>query len=455
MFSYRHAYHAGNHADVLKHFIQVQLHQYMNQKDAAYTYIDTHAGVGVYALDSAQATRSGEYEDGIARLWGRDDLPPALAEYVDVVRALNPSGKLRYYPGSPYVAEQVARPEDRLRLFELHPADIKHLVDNFRKLEAHKAEQGERARGRRILIDYKDGFQGMKALLPPPSRRALVLIDPPYEVKLDYKHVRDALEEALERFPSGTYAIWYPVLQRMESRQFADRLKRLPAKEWLHVTLTVATPGPDGTGMHSSGMFILNPPYTLEAVLRDTLPYLVNVLGKDAGATFRIERGTQVTGAGAGAVGVQAGRATGNGPRVPVGNARRASPLSGGGSLRLPGQPFVDASGARPAAKTAQGAEGKDEGRPARPRTGEYRPPQGKPGGRAAGEATGRPGERAKAPPAAAAKRTNPEARGARADAAGPGSARNGTARPGTASSGTTRPGTPGRGPKRNNSGRP
>jgi len=450
MFSYRHAYHAGNHADVLKHFIQVQLHQYMNQKDAAYTYIDTHAGVGVYALDSAQATRSGEYEDGIARLWDRDDLPPALAEYVDVVRALNPSGKLRYYPGSPYVAEQVARPEDRLRLFELHPADIKHLVDNFRKLEAHKAEQGERARGRRILIDYKDGFQGMKALLPPPSRRALVLIDPPYEVKLDYKHVRDALEEAIERFPSGTYAIWYPVLQRMESRQFADRLKRLPAKEWLHVTLTVATPGPDGTGMHSSGMFILNPPYTLEAILRDTLPYLVNVLGKDGGATFRIERGTQVTGAGAGAVGAQAGRAAGNGPRVPVGNARRASPLSGNGSLRLPGQPFVDAAGARPGAKPAQGAEGKEEGRPARPRAGEYRPPQGTPGARATGEASVRPGERAKAPAGAAAKRANPEGRGTRAAGPGPGGARTGTARTGTA-----RPGTPARGSKRNNSGRP
>ena len=337
MFSYRHAFHAGNHADVLKHFVQVQLHQYMNQKDTAYTYVDTHSGAGVYALDSAQAVKSGESEGGIARLWDRDDLPPALAEYVELVRAMNPSGKLRYYPGSPYVAEQVARPQDRLRLFELHPADSKILVENFRKLEAHKAEQGERARGRRVIVEYADGFHGLKALLPPPSRRALVLIDPPYEVKLDYKHVRDALEEALERFPSGMYAVWYPVLQRMESRQFADRLKRLPAKEWLHVTLTVATPGPDGTGLHSSGMFILNPPYTLEATLREVMPYLVKVLGQDSGATFRIERGTQVTGAAAGRT---AGAA---GARQPVGNARRASPLSGAGSLRLPGQAWGEA----------------------------------------------------------------------------------------------------------------
>jgi 23S rRNA (adenine2030-N6)-methyltransferase len=335
MFSYRHAFHAGNHADVLKHFIQVQLHKYMNQKDTAYTYIDTHAGAGVYALDSAQAVKSGEYVDGIARLWGRDDLPPALAEYVNLVRTLNPSGKLRWYPGSPWVADAEARLEDRLRLFELHPADIRVLAENVRKLEAHHAEQGERARGRRILVEHADGFHGLKALLPPPSRRALVLIDPPYEVKLDYKHVRDALEEALKRFPAGMYAVWYPVLQRMESRQFADRLKRLPAKEWLHVTLSVAGPRADGNGLHSSGMFILNPPYTLEATLRETMPYLVQVLGQDAGATFRIEKGTQVTGAVAreGAAGA---------PRQPVGNARRASPLSGGGSLRLPGQAFGD-----------------------------------------------------------------------------------------------------------------
>jgi 23S rRNA (adenine2030-N6)-methyltransferase len=338
MFSYRHAYHAGNHADVLKHFIQVQLHEYMNQKDTAYTYIDTHAGAGVYALDSAQALKSGEYVDGIGRLWERDDLPPALADYVKLVRALNPSGKLRYYPGSPWVADTASRAEDRLRLFELHPADSRILAANVRKLEEHKAEQGERARGRRILIDVADGFHGLKALLPPQSRRALVLVDPPYEVKLDYKHVRDALEDALGRFPSGIYAVWYPTLQRIESRQFADRLKRLPAKEWLQVTLSVAGSRPDGNGLAGSAMFILNPPYTLEATLREVLPYLVQVLGQDSGASFRIEKGTQQSGALSRTAGENPA-ASGPG-RAPVGNARRASPLSGKGSLRLPGQPF-------------------------------------------------------------------------------------------------------------------
>jgi hypothetical protein len=200
-----------------------------------------------------------------------------------------------------------------------------------------------------------------------------VLIDPPYEVKLDYKSVRDALEDALKRFPSGTYAIWYPVLARMESRQFADRLKRLPAKDWLHVTLTTSTPSPDGFGLHSSGMFILNPPYTLEPLLTKVMPYLVNALGRDGGASFHLDAGTPVTGA------------TPVGPgmpgRMPVGNARRASPTSGLGSLRLPGQRFGErpveggSAPARPAgprggARYDSGGAGEHEGPETRPVAG-------------------------------------------------------------------------------------
>lgn len=372
MLSYRHAFHAGNHADVLKHFVQLQLHAYMNQKDTAYTYIDTHSGAGVYALDGGYASKNAEYETGIGPLWERTDLPAGLREYVDLVKEMNPSGKMRYYPGSPFCADKAMREQDRLRLFELHPADSKILADNFRKVEMHLAEQGIRAatRGKRILVDRGDGFHGMKTLLPPPSRRALVLIDPPYEDKQDYRKVRDALEEALGRFPSGMYAIWYPVLQRMESRQFADKLKRLPAKEWLNVTLTVSTPGPDGFGLHSSGMFILNPPYTLEPMLRQVMPYLVQVLGKDAGATYQIEKGAQVTGN-------AAARSVNGTPRMPVGNARRASPTLGTGSLRLPGQApdgtpaAVKKPGqgtARPGAGSKAGAGSARSARPGGPR---------------------------------------------------------------------------------------
>ncbi len=298
MFSYRHAFHAGNHADVLKHFVLVQVLEYMNQKDVAYTYIDTHAGAGVYSLDSAQATKTAEFETGIGPLWDRDDLPEPLAEYVKLVKDMNPSGKLRFYPGSPYCAEIVAREEDHLRLFELHPSDAKILDENFRKLEQHQAANGRRpaARGKRVIVNKADGFLGVKALLPPPSRRGVVLCDPPYEDKQDYKKVSDMLGDALKRFPTGTYAVWYPVLQRIEARNFAERLKHLPAKSWLNVTLCINAPTPDGIALHTSGMFLLNPPYTLEPMLKQVMPYLVQVLGRDSGAQFTLESGEVATG---------------------------------------------------------------------------------------------------------------------------------------------------------------
>jgi 23S rRNA (adenine2030-N6)-methyltransferase len=293
MLSYRHAFHAGNHADVLKHTVLIQLLRYLGQKDVPYMYVDTHSGAGAYELDTGYAAKSGEHETGISRLWDRSDFPPAVGEYVELIKAMNPHGKLRYYPGSPYCAEQVARQQDRLRLFELHPSDNKILEDNFRKLEAHAAAQGEHSnvRGKRVMIQKSDGFSGLKALLPPPSRRGLVLIDPPYEVKDDYRLVVTTLRDALTRFATGTYAVWYPVLQRMESRQLPEKLKRLPGNGWLNVSLSIGMPSPDGFGLHSSGMFIINPPWTLEKTLKECMPYLVSVLGKDSAAGFILESG--------------------------------------------------------------------------------------------------------------------------------------------------------------------
>jgi len=296
MLSYRHAFHAGNHADVLKHVVAIQLLRYLNQKDTPYTFVDTHAGAGLYALDDGYATKNAEYATGIGKLWDRKDLPPPVAEYLQLIKSLNPSGKMRYYPGSPYCADKVMREADRLRLFELHPSDSKILAENFRKLEAHAAAQGQRpsARGKRVMIQKADGFQGLKALLPPPSRRGLVLIDPPYEDKSDYRRVKETLADALLRFATGTYAVWYPVLQRMESRQLPEQLKRLKANGWLNVTLSISGPSPDGFGLHSSGMFVLNPPWTLEPMLRDLMPYLVSVLGTDSEAGFTLESGQTV-----------------------------------------------------------------------------------------------------------------------------------------------------------------
>ena len=292
MLSYRHAFHAGNHADVLKHLVLIQLLRYLGQKDAPYMYIDTHSGAGAYALDTGYAAKSREYDTGIARLWDRKDLPAPLADYVQFVKDMNPDGKMRFYPGSPYCADRIARASDRIRLFELHPSDAKILEDNFRKLEAESGTSG--GRGKRVMINRGDGFDGLKALLPPPSRRGLVLIDPPYEMKEDYRRVKDTLSDALTRFPTGMYAVWYPVLQRMESREFANKLKRLTCKDWLHVTLSIGGPSPDGFGLRGSGMFILNPPWTLEPMLRQLMPFLVKALAVDEGASFKLETGTPV-----------------------------------------------------------------------------------------------------------------------------------------------------------------
>jgi 23S rRNA (adenine2030-N6)-methyltransferase len=276
MLSYRHAFHAGNHADVLKHFIEVQLLRYLAQKDKPYWYIDTHAGAGCYELDSSYAAQNAEYESGIARLWDRDDLPAALADYVALVKHINPDGNMTLYPGSPLVAQQLLRDQDKMRLFELHPSDSEILQQNF-------SSQG-------VLIQTADGFGALKSLLPPPPRRALVLIDPPYEDKKDYQRVVSELKEGLRRFANGVYAVWYPQLQRAEARLLPEELKKLPVKSWLHVALSVQTPSEDGFGMYGSGMFIINPPWNLHAVLQEVMPYLASVLGQDKQATFTLEQ---------------------------------------------------------------------------------------------------------------------------------------------------------------------
>lgn len=278
MLSYRHAFHAGNHADVLKHIVLVQLTRYLAQKDKPFWVIDTHAGAGAYALDSGCAVKLAEYKEGIGRLWGRNDLPPAVADYVELVRRMNPDRRLQAYPGSPFFSLWTLREQDRLRLFELHSKDARLLQENFQTA------------GKQVVVEATDGFVGLKALLPPPPRRGLVLIDPSYEEKQDYERVFHALKEALGRFPGGTYALWYPQLTRLDAHELPKRLKRLPAKSWVHVALRVREPAKDGFGMHGSGMFILNPPWTLHATLAEIMPYLVTVLGLDAGAGFTLEQ---------------------------------------------------------------------------------------------------------------------------------------------------------------------
>ncbi len=277
MLSYRHAFHAGNHADVLKHLILVQIARYMGEKPAPFWIIDTHSGAGRYALESEFARKLGEWRDGIGRLWDATDLPPAAVDYVEQVRMLNPDGHLRHYPGSPWLSRQLLRDGDRLRLYELHSTDSQLLQECFK------------GAGRQVTITAGDGFAGLKAILPPPPRRALVLIDPSYETRDDYTAVVKGLQEALKRFATGTYALWYPMLHKLESRQLPARLKALGAASWLHVTLEVRAPARDGFGMHGSGMFVINPPWTLEKTLHETLPAIVARLAQDGGARYTLE----------------------------------------------------------------------------------------------------------------------------------------------------------------------
>jgi 23S rRNA (adenine2030-N6)-methyltransferase len=277
MLSYRHAFHAGNHADVLKHIVLIQIAEYMGEKPAPFWIIDTHAGAGRYALESAHATKLAEYKDGVGRLWAQKGLPPAAVVYLEFVKMLNPDGKLRYYPGSPWLASQLMRESDRLRLYELHSTDVKLLQECFKTA------------GREVAITAGDGFTGLKAILPPPPRRALVLIDPSYETRDDYSNVVKGLQEALKRFPTGTYAVWYPMLSKLESRKLPAKLKGLGAENWLHVSLEVSAPSKDGYGMNGSGMFIINPPWTLEKKMHETLPKLTALLAQGEGAKYTVE----------------------------------------------------------------------------------------------------------------------------------------------------------------------
>lgn len=277
MLSYRHAFHAGNHADVLKHYVLLQTLSYATQKDKPLLYVDTHAGAGMYALDKGYATQNAEFSGGISQLWQAPDLPASLQHYVSTIKGMNPPGTLSRYPGSPACAATILRADDKMRLFELHPTDGKLLIDSM----GHH--------GRRVMVEAKDGFSGLKAVLPPPSRRAVVLIDPPYEQKEDYQRVVDSIKDSLQRFPTGTYIVWYPLLQRAEPLQMVEKLKKLQAPNWLNVSLRVENPSADGFGMFGSGLFIINPPWTLPKTLQESMPVLNQLLAKDDGASYILE----------------------------------------------------------------------------------------------------------------------------------------------------------------------
>jgi len=283
LFSYRHAFHAGNHADVLKHAVLVHILDHFNLKDSPYWVMDTHAGAGIYDLTSEWATQNGEFIDGLDRLLGPAEKPALITRYLEEVQRFNPDGVANYYPGSPWLALSAMRDKDRLRLFEMHPSEIEVLK--------HNLSQQDRQAMRQTAVYETDGFTGLKALLPPPTRRGIVLIDPSYENKHDYRQVMQTLDEGLKRFSTGCYAVWYPLVQRREATELARQLERLKV-QWTHATLTVRAPDKSGFGLHGSGMFVVNPPYTLYERLQQALPWLAKTLALDERASYTLTRST-------------------------------------------------------------------------------------------------------------------------------------------------------------------
>lgn len=271
MLSYRHGYHAGNHADVLKHMTQVLILDHMLEKDTAISYLDSHAGAGMYDLSDTFASKNREFDGGIGRLASLGEVPAPVSRYLEVVEQCR-QGQANLYPGSPAIALALLRPQDRAHLFELHPKDADTLQRRFY---------------RRAKINQSDGFAGLRGLLPPPSRRALVLMDPPFEIKSDYQKARQSLGDCRKRFAGGVYALWYPLLDRPESLAMKLALANIAPDNWLHCSLNVAAMG--SGGMVGSAMYVINPPWKLAEQLNSALPVLADTLAVDAQGSWSLD----------------------------------------------------------------------------------------------------------------------------------------------------------------------
>jgi 23S rRNA (adenine2030-N6)-methyltransferase len=281
--NYRHAFHAGGFADVIKHIVLVRILIYLQEKPAAFRVIDSHAGAGLYDLTSAEALRGGEWQTGIARLmqarFSAATLP-LVTPYLDIVRAFNPPGDLRTYPGSPLIARALLRPQDRLTACEVEAGARKRLIDALRR--------DAQAR----VVDL-DGWTALPAFVPPNERRGLVLVDPPFEAKDEFERLADGFSEAFAKWPTGLYLLWYPV----KSRRATDELARhvaasaaatKPAGKCLRLEFSVA-PQQTGSGLISTGLLIVNPPWTLASELKTILLELEKPLGQGGAGRFRLE----------------------------------------------------------------------------------------------------------------------------------------------------------------------
>lgn len=273
MLSYRHSYHAGNFADVLKHIVLIEILLHLGKKDKAYDYIDTHAGAGLYDLRSVHAEKLQEYQTGIGKLNPADW--PELNRYFEVINKLNTDGVMQLYPGSPMIARHFMRPQDRAWLYELHSEDAKLLANNMQ-------------RDKHARVMYEDGLKGLLTILPPVSRRGLVLIDPSYEIKSDYDLVIKTVIDAYKKFATGSYAIWYPVVERSRITRMEKQLINSGIRNIQRFELAI-TDDNNARGMTSSGMMVINPPWQLMATMQTLLPKLSKALALDNGAFYKAD----------------------------------------------------------------------------------------------------------------------------------------------------------------------
>ena len=268
--NYRHAFHAGNHADVLKHLVLSRLLALLAKKDAPYAYLDSHAGIGLYDLRGDQASRTGEWLEGIQRVWQADDVPALFDDYLGVIRALNPDGQLRYYPGSPEVARELSREQDRLQLNEKHPEDGQLLKANMKY-------------DRRVAVHLGEGWHVPRALLPTAQKREVLLIDPPFEQADELQRCAQAMKESIARMRQAVVAIWYPIKDQRQLKRFYQDLQGTGAPKLLRVELLVHAADNADVGLNGSGLAIANPPWGLEDELRSVLPWLGQNLGQTQG----------------------------------------------------------------------------------------------------------------------------------------------------------------------------
>jgi len=276
MLSYRHSFHAGNAADVLKHTVLIHILQHLKKKQKPFCYVDTHAGAGCYSLKSEHAEKTQEYIQGIGALWQANNLVPILDAYVNVIKDFNPQGILNDYPGSPLIAQHLLRRHDRLFLYELHSTDVELLATAIKQ-------------DRRVQIHHQDGFKYCLGLMPPTQRRGLVLIAPSYEVKADYDQVFDMLIQLYKRFATGSFALWYPVVERSRIDELEHKIQ---ASQLKNVQLFELAQQVDSQeyGMTANGMIVINPPWTLKAEMEQALPYLAKQLGIDDQGSYRIKQ---------------------------------------------------------------------------------------------------------------------------------------------------------------------